>query len=315
MPRMLDDMFSGAIASPRNWLYNYNRTGKGVVVHDREESVPLLWQYRNRVRQGPIVVADAAVAYFVEAAGGKELQFEHDFPNMMPPHQHFFVETARPKLDAGVHLPRAWGWYFEVGSQEQVVPLLASRGVEPSKDLTYGVVGQLALNDAHGKQAYTAFPLATVIVQVGSFGDVVGPLVAGVPYQFDVSLVADYAGFLDYVQYLLQPIMFAVCCMNVGQPTVRRTHVKARVPKSQSKLPPSRRNKATEHPHQVLEVGPLLDVLRFEGQAGIDGLPAAIQRCKEHFHHPAKLALASRKILDASGQPFWVPQDKAKKVQ
>lgn len=295
---------------------------------------------KERLREATNIVADQVTEYFYAVNDQEYWSLEHDFPNLAPPFDTFWIESRPPtrivSKEHGVRpwddpsivsrmRPKAWGAFFRIVEKTQLQSL---PGVITDEALTrikwaikctmivkiptgYGPVGRIP----------EISPVWEWIIGVREDGSVMkeqtpfGEATFGISYpllpqlqekMFKPEAMKDkeYWSIQQECTTYLQPLLLAVCFMHCKNIVLERKNPPAALRKKQA-----RKHDRVLNSYYNLEITPIKKIIE-ASRNGQTGIKQALSRCRGHF----KTYTPERPLLGkAVGRFFWAEHARGSK--
>lgn len=237
---------------------------------------------RQAIAESPVYDADDVAAYYYYTAmRDYDLDVRH-FPAVAIPEDSAFIEFRKPALRDMVggeriasQLPHWWGW--AVSKHE---PADFERVFRHKAAMAPGVAhGLLCVLWMSPDDKSLLAPLAAFGLQVAYDGEILSSPAVALGFPNDPERVVDPKGLFGYFNALFLPAVMAMAfmaCKSTKVTAVDRPDAlnKARV-KKKKKRPLVTAN--------VIKFDEMKEVLRVQGQAGIQGLAGAMRQCRHYF--------------------------------
>lgn len=300
--RLIDLLYSARYLTP--WAFVTPRfppaTGQAGPDGDAEAAVSMFERLRNRARQSPIYSLDAPAQFFLQHRRDAPFLPADLLPACRLPEPRCFLEMRRgsthppigPAQFPAAALPERWGFYCETIDPVQWEQICGANGCIPHPQTRSARALYLFVSP---RDEYVTGPLATYYVvddKNGALLDNQIPVFPGFPLLS--GQVADEALFQNYLRELLWPVLFGVSTLTAAGSTAATLDWPEAV---QAKR--QRQGKRTLFPFQRVRAEPALEQLRYQGQAGLQGIVAALRA--------APAALAPPPTPNMEPILIWVP--------
>jgi hypothetical protein len=283
MSRMIDRMLTGTWYPPR---WGAAKCPPGAMRETRE-------RFATLVQQAEVLVVDNVAEYLFAGNDQEDWLIEKDFPNIAPPFPSFWMEYRSPTKvyskalgDRHVPFPRgSVGIFFE--AQEHSTP------GGPTWLL------QAAQYTEHEKGKIT-FPTYLWQIQVNADGTAASHKMAIPILPWSTPEEKAYAG---HVRDTMGNAPIFPCLLALSFLHCKNVKVEADTVPQEMARTYERRNKRPLIRYKTLEITPMREVLRREGQSESTGLKRALHICRGHFATYSE----DRPLFGRVSGTFWKP--------
>jgi hypothetical protein len=280
MARLADEIWELPWAPPQVLCYKPGLRTEGEGGFSIAQMKSLMEEQRRLVAAAPVYAADDIAEYFWYTASRDRDLTVGDFPAVAIPGESAFIEFRKPGLQNMVgaarlvrESPALWGWHVTRHEPVDFCKLFRLPAAQPG--CAAGLVCTLWLSP-DGKSLLA--PLAAVGLQVSGDAELLGGPIESLAFVNDPERVHDPRRLFAYFRTLFLPAVMAMAFLACKSTTIGTRVAEAKLNRARVKR--KRRPLVAYH---TIECSTIKDILRHDGLAGVQGLAAALRKCRHHF--------------------------------